>query len=87
MNEHIIYGILITHLFDHLEEIGRLVEALSFLLHLILEVLPFVVEFTQLVLDVPLALGIGNKKLLARGLRKLLDPLLEQLFCVWVRDK
>jgi len=54
---------------------------------LILEALPLVVEFAQFVLDVPLALGIAYQKLLARGLRKLLDPLLEQLYDVGGTEK
>lgn len=76
----VIYWFFIAYLFDHLEELCCLVEALSFLLHLILEALPLVVELAQLVLDVPLALGIANQKLLARRLCKLLNSLLEQLY-------
>lgn len=68
-----------AYLLDHLEELVSLIEALSFLLHLILEALPFIVELAQLVLHIRFALGIANEQLLARGLCKLLDALLEQL--------
>lgn len=44
--------ILDIYLLDDLEEFISLIEALSFLPHLILEALPFIVELSQLVLNI-----------------------------------
>lgn len=49
-----------AYLFDDLEEVVGLVEALSFLLHLLLEALPFIVELAQLVPHIGFTLRIAN---------------------------
>jgi len=69
-----------VYLLDHLEELICLIEALSFLLHLLLEALPFVVELSQLVLYIGFTFRITDQQLLTCRLGKLFDALFKQLW-------